>query len=408
MFFTINLISQRRVALVAVLLTGMAFLSLLFALDAPAADGIACANAPVGADPTPTVCISHVAVVFNGASPDNQFVVSWRTPKSESGQVKLASGETYPDVRGADYQGKTHYVVVDNLDARTTYTFDILSGDKTYTNNNAHWSVRVGPAIQPVNPYIVVGRVSNPDGSDADGAIVYAQVRDADDKGTQGRSAWLSGLIVVADGGNYFNINLEQARTTNNIQKYTFDPEHDRVYIFAVSPQGSASKAFPISDLHPPQAPPSLILNSNGAGSAVTATATLIPPTMTLTFTPTAIATATPVSPTPSPTSTDAPPSPTEVFTATPDATATLDVSDPTVIAVQETRLASEPQTTRAAEPAGNEIEPRRTRVYGGVPTVIPPQDNNGSATLVIFAIVLIVGAVLLGLAGFFITRTKS
>ena len=51
--------------------------------------------------------------------------------------------------------------------------------------------------------------------SDADHTIVYAQIRDGDDQGSQGRSSWLSGLIVVADGGNFFNIDLDNARANN-------------------------------------------------------------------------------------------------------------------------------------------------------------------------------------------------
>lgn len=390
---------------VALLLPFAALLCFSAALAAPPEQGLSCANAPISADPSSTVCISRVVAAFNGVSPDNQFIVSWRTQKNETGQVKLASGETFDDTRGASYQAKTHYVVVSNLDAKKNYIFDIVSGGSTYTNNNAHWTVRTGPAIQPATPYIVFGRVSNPDGSDADGALVYAQIRDADNQGTQGRSTWLSGLIVVADGGNFFNVNLDQARTERG-QKYAYDPEGDRIFIFAVGPRGAASKAFKISDLHPPAPPPSLILGDSGAGSAATATATELAPTNTPTSTPTLTSTPTTVSPTPTQTHTSVPHSPTaESLTQTASSESPAVVSTATLEPAAATRVAREFPSTDIAAPAGDEVEPQRTRIFGGVPTVVPPQQSSNNGVLVAFAVVLIVGAALLGLAAFFVTR---
>ncbi|MBI4674759.1 MAG: hypothetical protein HY741_24200 [Chloroflexi bacterium] len=399
----------RRAALVALLLTFAALFFLSFALAAPNEQGLSCATAPVSADPTPTVCISRVVVIFNGISPDNQFTVSWRTLKNETGQVKLASGETFDDTRGASYQGKTHYIVVSNRDAKKNYSFDIVSGGKTYTNDNAHWTGHTGPAVQPTTPYIVFGRVSNPDGSDADGAIVYAQIRDGDNQGTQSRSAWLSGLIVVADGGNFFNLNLDEARTQSNGQKYTYNPDGDRVFVIAVGAQGTASKAFKISELHPPAPPPSLILSSSGAGSAATATATQLPPTNTPTASPTSSLTPTPVSPTPSQTHTPLAPSPTlETLTETASAEPPAVEPTSTLEPADATRIAQELPPTGIAEPAGEEVEPPRTRIFGGVPTVVPPQQNSNNWILVALAAVLIIGAALLGLAAFFVTRNKN
>ena len=363
----------------------------------------ACFNAPAVADPTNSVCISNVVVSFNGVSPENQFVVSWRTQTAQTGSVKL-NNATYQDVRGAEFQGTTHYIKISNLAAKTTYTFDIVSGDETFTQGGAHWSVRLGPAIQPATPYFIFGRVKNPDGSDADGAIVYAQVRDGDDRGTNGRSSLLSGLIVLADGGDFFNINVETARTQNISQKYVYNADADRVYISAVGTQGSASKQFKISDLHPPKPPPSLILSGNGTGSVVTATPTLIPATATPTLSPTLTET---ITPSPTLTHTALPPTKTSVppATATPDAPPTFE-NVPTIAPDQATRLAATPNTTLVAIPAGGQGEPSHTRVFGGVPDIQPPAPQPNNTVLFIgLAVVLFVGAVLLGLAAFFASR---
>jgi hypothetical protein len=405
----LNAFLIRRTALLALVLTLAALYFLSTTLAAPAEQGLVCATAPVSADPSPTVCLSNLVVVFDGVSPDNQFVISWRSVRNESGQVKLSSGETFDDVRGADYQGTTHYVVVSNIDAKTNYTLDVISGGKTFTNNNAHWNIRAGPAIPLGTPYVIFGRVSNPDGSDADGALVYAQIRNSDNQGTQGRSAWLSALVVVPDGGNFFNINLSAARTSNNVQHYAFSPDGDRVLIIASGPQGTVSKAFPISALHPPAPPPSLILGSSGTGVVATATATELPPTDTPTLSPTPTATETPFSPTPSETPSPLPPTETpELATETAQAEATQEQEQATrEIETAETETV-EPQTTNVALPAGDEVEAQPTRVFGGVPTVTPPEQSSSNLILVFFAFVLIVGAGLLGLAAFFLARNKT
>ncbi len=393
-----------RVALILLSLVFAPLLSLApNVLAAPNLQTTNCQTAPIAADPTASVCISRVLIPFNGVSPDNQFYVSWRSQTAVKGQVKLSSGTTYDDVRGANYQGITHYIAVSNLDAKKNYTFDILSGGETFTNNGAHWSVKMGPALQSANPYTILGRVKNPDGSDADGAIVFAQIRDGDDQGTSGRSAHLSALIVVADGGNFFTIDLDHARTQNQSQKYAFNPETDRVQIIAVGAQGTASKTFKINELHPPAPAPSLTLSGSGAGNVATATPTPVPPTITPTLTPSPTATQTL---TPTFTQTIAPPTRTRVPpTATPLIIPTIANPIPTLAPAEATRIAENPDATLIANPAGEEVEPQRTRVFGGVPTIIPPPAQNNNALLLILAVVLFVGALLLGATAFFVSR---
>lgn len=392
---------SRRAALVVFLCAAISFLLFSWTSAAPEMQANACFNAPATADPTPTVCVSNVTVLFNGTSAENQFYVSWRTPNPATGSVSVGE-TTFPDVRGASFKGVTHYIQINNLAAKTTYTFDIISAGNTYTNGGAHWSARLGPAIPATTPYFIFGRVKNPDETDADGALVYAQVRDGDDQGTNGRSGLLSAVIVLADGGDFFTINVVNARTPNNTQQYVFNPESDRVFVAAHGAQGSVSKVFKISELHPPKPPPSLILGDNGSGNVQTATPTLIPPTPTPTLSPTPTETETPP-----PTLTKTPAPPTE--TAEPLATDTPNVpptfsSFPTLSPEQATRLAQEENATRIAD--AGQVGPDRTRVFGGVPVIQPPAPTNNNTWLFIgLALVLMVGAVLLGLAGIFIAR---
>lgn len=394
-----------RAALSFLLVVAAALLCPSAARAAPAEQSNACLNAPASADPTATVCISNMIVVFNGESDENQFYVSWRTAGSARGRIQILGGGSFDDVRGGDYRGKTHYVQVKKLKGRTNYQFDVISDGETYTNGGAHWSVRMGPALPSDTPFYVSGHVKNPDGSGADGALVFAQLRDSDNQGTDGRSGFLSALIVLADGGDFFNINLEAARTPNNSAKYIFDPDADRVFIAATGEQGTVSKQFKISDLQLPKPPPSLILNSSGTGNVATATPTLLPSTPTATFTETATETATPTEVSPTPTHT---PPPTETpeppATETPNLPPTFE-SVSTPAPEQETRLAEIPEGTNAALPAGAEVEPPRTRVFGQVPTIPPPAQADNTLLFIGLGIVLIVGAVLLGLAAFFVAR---
>lgn len=383
-----------RATLILSLFVAALLLLLSAAHAAPASQVASCLNASVTTDPSATVCISNVRVPFDGTSVENEFFVSWRTPDAVSGRVKLTSGETFDDVRGSGYAGRTHYVRVNNLAPRTTHTFDLVSGDQTYTNKNAHWSVRLGEAVQPGTPYVIIGHVNNPDGSGADKALVFAVVRDRDAQGTKGPSALLSAVISVEDGGDLFNINLDEARTPDLANKFIFDPNQDRVLVSVIGEEGTVGKQFRIFQLHPPQAPPSLTLSPSGTGDVTTATPTLLPPSETPTFSPTPTETATLT-----PTVTE--PVPTRSKPTKPLPTETSDLS-PT----PETTATSTPENvTQVAQSAG-QVPSERTRVYGGIPTIQPPPPNSSNMLLYIgLAVVLFIGAVLLGLAAFFVGR---
>lgn len=394
------------------------------ATASPSAQNAQCFNAPVSDDPTATVCISRVVVVFDGTHPDNRFYVSWRTRNSEGGRVRLVGGGTFADERGADYEGKTHYVKVNNLAADGKYQFDIISGGKTYNNGGQHWAVNLGPAVSAATtPYTIFGRLKNPDGSDADGAIVYVAIRDADDNGTSGRSGLLSTLIRAEDGGDFFNINLEEARTRNNASKFNYDPARDQVVINAVGAEGSASENFKISDLHPPKPPPTFTLNESGTGAAATATPTIQP---TETPIPTETPTETPVPPelTATPIRLTATPRP-RPPTSTPFVEPTLEEPGPTSAAVKPTEAEEtvaaptvvEDQTRIAINPAQPEQtldsndapEPSRTRVIrGATATPVAVASNpflSSNALFTALALVFVVGAILLGLVAFIVWK---
>lgn len=414
-----SLIAKRLVGLVFSL--SIILLAASTVTAAPSAQNAQCFNAPVSDDPTATVCISRVVVVFDGTHPDNRYYVSWRTRNAEGGRVRLVGGGAFVDERGADYEGKTHYVKVNNLAADGKYQFDIISGGETYNNGGQHWTVNLGPAVSAATtPYTIFGRLKNPDGSDADGAIVYVTIRDADDNGTSGRSGLLSTLIRAEDGGDFFNINLEEARTRNNSTKFNYDPARDQVVINAVGADGSASESFKISDLHPPKPPPTFTLSESGTGAAATATPTIQPtetPNPTETPTETAIPerTATPIRLT----STPRPPTSTPFVEPTleePGATSALveptdgveTLEAPTVVE-DETRIAINPAQVDQTPDSDDAPEPTRTRVIrGATATPVAVASNpflSSNALFTALALVFVVGAILLGLVAFIVWK---
>lgn len=410
---------------------GLVLLFLIFttrpATAAPAAQNAQCFGASVAADPSATVCISRVTTLLDGTSPNNQFYVSWRTVNAEIGQVKLIGGGTFGDVRGNSFRGATHYVKVNNLAAGAAYQFDIVSGGKSYNNGGSHWSANLGPALNPTTPYNIFSRVENPDGSAAEGALVYITVRDADNVDSQGRSSLLS--AVIEEGDDTWFVDLQMARTRNNSAKFVFDPTKDEVVINVAGSAGRATATFKISDLNPPKPPPTLTLSALGTGAASTATPTLRP-TVTPTEPPataTALASETPVNTEPSATPTPRPGPPTITpfveppLEITPGAGSVDEPPQESEVAteVAETQVAGTevPGTTievNPAEPGGTAVagqvpEPTRTRVLrGGTATPVAVDSNpflSSNGLLSALALVLLVGAVLLGLAAFFVWR---
>lgn len=392
-----------RAAFFFALIAAMALLVWSTTRAAPTLQTTNCLSAPIAADPSATVCVSQVVVQVNSTSEKNLFYVSWRTREAERGRVRLVNGDTFEDVRGANYEGKTHYVQVNNLKAKTDYLFDIISGGETYTNGGKHWTAQLGAALEETTPFFIIGHVYNSNGSAADGALVFAQVRDGDNQGTEGRTGLLSALVVVEDGGDLFNINLGYARKQNNLQPYVFNPEADRVFLTALGETGRVEQQFIIQDLHPPKPPPSLMLSETGTGVVSTATATQIPDTATPTPTPTYTETLTL---TPTLTNTAAPPTltPQPQPTNTPNAPPTFE-SVPTLEPAQATSLAPTAAPTSVANAEGAQPDFQRTRVFGGVPAIQPPPDSNSTFIVIALAVVLFVGAVLLGLAAFFVSR---
>lgn len=379
----------------------------------PPIQGAACTTAPAGPDPTPTVCIADLTAQIDGISPNNSFTVSWRTPQPQTGQVKLIGGSSFDDVRGAAFNGTTHYVLVNNLEPGISYQFDIVSGGTTYNKSGAHWSANLGPALPPrtsgPSPDTILGVIKNPDGENADDALVYAIVQQGDGAGSGGRSSLLS-QILTADDAGFFHIDLAQARTSNGSAWYDYSPTADKLIIRGVNKNGFG--ATNVSTGTPRAGKPVLSLTiGSGSSAAQTATPTLPLPTSTPTV-PTSATTITPTE-TLTPTltltpvlSTDTPELPTRAPATEPPPTPGI-----TIAPAGETSSAGSTALTPTAPSEPNqETETAVTHIIFAQ-TATPSSSQSGAGlssrdlSIVLLAVVLFIGAVLLGLAGFFIFR---
>lgn len=398
------------------------------ALASLPAQGSDCATATPAADPSPTVCVGEVVVNTAGVAPDNRLSISWVSVGPETGTVKsVGIDSTYGDVRGPGFSGITHYVQVSNLPPGADYQFDIISGGNTYTNGGQHWSVNIGPALNPPAPVNIIGQVKNHDGSPATEAIVYAQVLRSSDSAVSSLLS-MNPPVTTEDQG-VFHLSLSDARSVDSNMnfdgQFTFDQSKDKVVVTAVGADGFASIIVPITSAKPHPGPfgVNLILG-RGIVAYNTATPSPIPPTLTATpITPTATQTLPPLTATAlaatetaaaftaTPTLTEAPPtatSPRPTSTRPPPVVPTATAPIITIVPTGQTEVAQATLGTTPEETAG----PLITRIIYPL-TETPPANSffsgivSGGSLLAALALVAFIGAALLGLAGIFVWRKK-
>ena len=131
-------------------------------------------NSDPNVGPSLTVCVS---TTYHDLPRYTAMVVSWVSGSAETGRVNIVGQGAVDDVRGNSFAGKTHYVELVNLQPNTGYQFDVISGSRTFNNGGQHWNIQTGPTLTPSRAYAVLGAVKNPNGTQADGGIVYVTVQ---------------------------------------------------------------------------------------------------------------------------------------------------------------------------------------------------------------------------------------
>ncbi|MGB8648758.1 MAG: hypothetical protein WCF84_26205 [Anaerolineae bacterium] len=332
----------------------------------PTPQPTACTTAAASSDPNATLCISAVDIEDTSASPNDSLVISWLSLTPQVGQVRLIDGTTVGDARGSAFKGTTHYVQLSNLQPNTSYQFDIVADGVVNNNGGSHWTTgNVGPAIPPPTTGLttVLGRIRNPDGSDATEALVYVTIQHVD-----GTTSSLLSQGMAADDAGFFHVRL-MARTPDNTARFSFDKTKDKVTITANSLSGFVSTTTPISNV---------LLSQNlaltlGAGYVVAATPT--PSPLPLTSTPT------PITPTATPTlfpatATAAAATQTAAaFTDTPTVTPRPPTATPVTLSATSTSL-----PTLTSQPIT--ITPAQATVVAQASSADTPEPDNGTTTV--------------------------
>ncbi|MBI2940625.1 MAG: hypothetical protein HYY04_09330 [Chloroflexi bacterium] len=144
------------------------------------------------------------------------FTVTWLTSATENGQVIIAADPGFPDgeteTSNDSINGKTHLVnVLNPIEEGGQVYYRVMSGG----NQLAQGSLTVPAALSNPSPASVSGIVRNPSGGPVANALVYIQIRKADQSSTSAQNVavtgadgtWTADLATVrtADSSAFFS-----------------------------------------------------------------------------------------------------------------------------------------------------------------------------------------------------------
>ncbi len=144
---------------------------------------------------------------------DNSLTISWTTSQSTSGFVKYGETATLSytladdrdQLSGQTGQYTTHYVTLVNLKPSTQYYYKIGSGGREFPIREKPDETRTAPVAQGLLPPsdVASGTVNKPDGTPAEGVIIYLSMANA------------SPLSAITGSSGGWLIPLNTARTTD-------------------------------------------------------------------------------------------------------------------------------------------------------------------------------------------------
>ena len=179
-----------------------------------------------------TILVKNGATLISKASPaetpknvritnisDASFTVSYVTDVPVIGSVNFGIdknfGQSFLDDRdreGKVAEHKVHYMTIRNLKSKTTYFFEINSGQNTFLNNDVPFEITTGQQMleEPPIQNSLTGTAILPDGNKPDEAIVYTTLENAQNIST----------LVKKDGT--FTLPLNFLRTANLSSYFAF------------------------------------------------------------------------------------------------------------------------------------------------------------------------------------------
>ena len=183
---------------------------------------------------------------------DCACTVVWTTAAPEAGCVRYGreSGDlplVAYDVRGRDFVGMTHCVVITGLTPTTTYRLVACSESAS----SSEMCCTTGPVLSIPLPDQIYGQVVRADGRSPEGALVTIILRDANGTGTPGDSQPL--VCLVSDSG-WWTVNIGSIRTADGTAYFSYAAAGDRVCLSADA--GDAAGFSEFDTAHDTPAPP--------------------------------------------------------------------------------------------------------------------------------------------------------
>lgn len=125
---------------------------------------------------------------------DNSFTVSYATEENVTGSINFGKdinfGQVGLDERdqktGSLTPHKIHHITVKNITPKTSYFFEIISGEDHYSNNKNPFKVTTGALIEsnPPAQEPLIGNILLPNGSKPTEVMVYLTLKDSQDIST--------------------------------------------------------------------------------------------------------------------------------------------------------------------------------------------------------------------------------
>lgn len=165
----------------------------------------------------PDIALDESSVKITNLT-DTGFNIVWISSQKEKGSVKLGTTadnlETdYSDVRDTVLSKgsyNVHNVEISKLTPSTQYYYKIVSGDSTYDNSGAAFSIKTFATLSSPPAYKTVsGKTENL--TDPTESIVLLQLSDKDSSGTSGVSNYIS---TVPDSSGNWIASIGDARNT--------------------------------------------------------------------------------------------------------------------------------------------------------------------------------------------------
>jgi hypothetical protein len=173
----------------------------------------------------PTSVPKNVKISNKGAE---SVAVSWTTDVPVTGLLRYSDNPSNLSLPGADTRDQmsgtagvftTHYVVLTNLKASTTYYFEIVTGSASYSDNNKPYQVRTGVITNSGAEDIISGKVLSVDGQGLEGAVVYVEI----DGGET--------LSALTKNGGMWQLNLGEVKDSKG-QVLAYDRQNQQVSLF--------------------------------------------------------------------------------------------------------------------------------------------------------------------------------